>query len=386
MAYLAAGTLVRRGFPLPEPSSRLGRIDGLRGLLAMSVVIHHFFLWMQIQYFAAPWEAPSIALLNQLGAGAVGLFFMTTGFVFYPRVLNGFRDTSWITVLVSRAFRILPLVIVSTVAAAVISFLFLGGSHDIGDYGGQMLLWVATWGEPNLGGLADSGRINAYVLWSLKYEWAFYLFVLPLSAVAMDIARALRFPSWTVPAGLLVATAGFRLVDQVEKHATFLPLFAVGMLAFEASRSPALRRILTARPVGIAATIGLVVGALTTPLPYYASLPLFSFFFVCVACGNRLFTTLGKPNWLVLGECSFGIYLLHGIVLFAIFTAGQPLVPSISADAFLVAMPLASVIIAPLTAACFVGIEKPMIATGKRIARELTQQRGLPPAELEVAP
>lgn len=76
-------------FPLPPRDSRLGCLDGLRGLLALSVLIHHFCVWIGITQFGGRWSEPSSNLITQMGAGAVGLFFMTTGMVFYPRILKG---------------------------------------------------------------------------------------------------------------------------------------------------------------------------------------------------------------------------------------------------------------------------------------------------------
>ena len=380
----------RLGFPLPGDTGRLGAVDGLRGYLALSVMLHHFYIWIQSTRLGGTWGGPEIPVFNQLGAGGVALFFMATGLVFYPRILAGLRSTSWSAVYISRIFRIMPLVTISVSIVTAIILLRTGASMDL-SYIGAAARWISTWAEVPILGYPDSGRINAYVLWSLKYEWIFYILILPLSAAGMDAVRSRGWPAWILPAALFTLALGIRLTVWLAgisfDFPRYLLLFAVGMLAFECQSRPRWREALAKPWIGAVAIGALVAGAVTTQFPYGASLPLFSFFFVCVACGNSLFGLLRSRGARVLGECSFGIYLLHGIVLDVAFVDGGAFVQTLPTAALPLLLFGAVAVIVPLTAMTYLLIERPMIGLGKAAAWWLAGRRNqLDRRQLEIAP
>ena len=386
VATATGGWLARIGFPLPPSPSRIGCIDGLRGYLAVSVLIHHVVIWIQISRLSGDWSPPTINALNQLGMGSVALFFMITGFVFYPRVLAGLRATDWTATYITRACRILPLIAVSILVATVVIGLRIDAVPGW-DYPAAAATWLSSWGEPPLLGYPDSGRVNAYVLWSLYFEWLFYLFVLPVCALAMDAVRG-RLPSWAVPLALLIlalAVRKLRLPSQLPIH---LPLFAIGMLAFEAQRVPWIAGLLRSRGSSVVAVAALGLGATSAPVPYgLIQLPLFGLFFACIASGNNLGGLLRTRGALVLGECSYGIYLLHGILLSVLFVDAASLIDSFDASRLAMAMPFAALAITLATSFTHLWIERPAIRAGKRIAGRWSNRRlraGDP--ELEIAP
>ena len=386
VATATGGWLARIGFPLPPSPSRIGCIDGLRGYLAISVLIHHVVIWTQISRLGGDWSLLAVNILNQLGSGSVALFFMITGFVFYPRVLAGLRASDWTSTYITRAYRILPLIAVSILAVTVVIGLRTGAVPDR-HYPAAAATWLSSWSEPPLLGYPDSGRVNAYVLWSLYYEWLFYLFVLPVCALAMDAVRG-RLPSWAVPLALLIlalAARKLRLSNQLPIH---LPLFAIGMLAFEAQRVPWIAGLLRSRGSTVMAVAALGIGATSAPLPYgLIQLPLFGLFFACVASGNDLGGVLRMRGALVLGECSYGIYLLHGILLSVLFVDAQSLIASFDASQLAMAMPLAALAITLATAVTYLGIERPAIRAGKRVAGRWSHRRlRTGDSELEIAP
>jgi len=390
LATMVASLIGRTGFPLPPADRRIGCIDGLRGYLALAVMVSHFFIWVAVTRFGERWAPPSIHVLNQLGAGGVALFFMTTGLVFYPRILKGLRSTSWTGVYVTRAFRIMPLVIVSVAIVTAVIVLRTGRGLDTG-YARAAAVWVSSWDEPPLLDYLDSGRINAYVLWSLWFEWVFYLLVLPVCAAAMDIVRDRELPTWSVPVGLLGVALGARVAARLLGHNVdalqYFPLFAIGMIAFECQSRPAIRSLLSRPIVALPAIAALAAGMTVARFPYGAALPLFAVFFVCVACGNSLGGVLRTRGALVLGECSFGIYLLHGILLSIQFVDGAALPASLPTAWLPALLPALAAMIVPVTAAAYLLIERPGIARGRRLAGQIAG-RGLriDSRELEVAP
>lgn len=389
-ATLVASGLARLGFPLPAAERWIGCVDGLRGYLALSVMIHHFFIWIQSTRLGGSWGHPAIHLLNELGVGGVALFFMTTGLVFYPRILAGLRRTSWPTVYVSRIFRILPLVAVSVGIVTGVIILRTGAMLDSA-YLGSAAGWLSAWSEPDLLGYPDSARINAYVLWSLKYEWVFYLLLLPVCAAAMDGVRHFRFPTWALPVGLLFGSLVGRVVLSLQHvHLNFLqylPLFAVGMLAFECQSRQTFARILTRPAATIGAVLALVVGMSVAQFPFGLALPCFGFFFITVACGNSLGGLLTNRGALVLGECSFGLYLLHGILLDILFTDAKPLFDSLKTVMLPTLLPVVMVATVLMAATTYLVIERPMIRSGRWLTRRFVGRRTrLTNSEVEVAP
>jgi len=82
---------------LPEGGRRIGYIDGLRGYLALGVMIVIRLGVLQ----GLPRQAPSIHVFQNLGQGAVALFFMVTGALFYGKIADGFSSVKWRACFVS---------------------------------------------------------------------------------------------------------------------------------------------------------------------------------------------------------------------------------------------------------------------------------------------
>ncbi len=390
VATVFAGIVGRLGFPVPNGDRRIGCLDGLRGYLALSVMAHHFYIWVQVSRFGAAWLPPPVHLFNQLGAGGVALFFMTTGLVFYPRMLVGWRATSWPALYVTRAFRILPLVVVAVAAVTALVMLRTSILPDQ-RYFGTALRWITSWGEPSLLGYPDTGRVNAYVLWSLWYEWLFYLILLPVGAVAMDRLRARGRPSWWFPAALLAVGAGARLVAFRAGHAPgalrYLPLFCAGMIAFECQARAGLRGLLARPWLAVVSAALLFAAMLLVGDPYGLALPAFALFFACAACGNDFGGVLRTRGALVLGEVSFSIYLLHGIVLDILFVDAREVMAKVPVAVLPCLLPLAAAAVVALCALTYLRIERPMMGWGRRLSTGLTERRlRLRADELEVAP
>ncbi|TDX64242.1 peptidoglycan/LPS O-acetylase OafA/YrhL [Methylosinus sp. sav-2] len=383
LAYLAAfaagGLLDRLGFPLPSSAGRISRIDGLRGLLALSVMMHHFVIWMQATRLGGTWERPTILFLENLGGGSVSIFFMITGFLFHRNTLEGFHISRIAALWVGRFFRLTPLVAASVVATGLIILWTQEYSIRPETVFTPLLTWVAALGQPPLLGHADSGRIDAYVLWSLKYEWAFYLFGVPLMAIAYDLLRG-KAPTAALPLALVIgslAATRFVALDWL----AFPPLFAMGMLASEAAKLDEARIWSSSRGGMLTATICLLAALACAPKPYGTPWDfLLGLFFASVACGNDIFGLLRRRALLALGECSYGIYLFHGNVLFVLFYFGAPSLAALDTASLPLLLPLVAIIVVAVTATIFVTIEKPGSAYGRAFVARFSSA---PPAPSE---
>ncbi|HYZ21419.1 MAG TPA: acyltransferase, partial [Rhodopila sp.] len=366
MATCVGTVLARVGFPVTPAERRLGCVDGLRGYLALSVLVHHFVVWLQVTRLGGTWSPPAVNILNNIGAGSVALFFMITGFVFYPRVLNGFVRNAWPAICVGRIFRIVPLIIVSV--CIIIGIIAWRGRASVdGSLPSALLQWITSWGEPPLLGYPDTGRLNAYVLWSLWYEWLFYLLILPACALVMDLIRG-RLPSWLLPLALWAAAPAaerFHLLGELHR---FMPLFAIGMLAYECRKRSRIRQLLASRWMGIVAILALLIGLNSAPTPYgLVPMLLCGVFFVAVTCGNDLYGLLCAPGALVLGDCSYGIYLLHGVVLSLLLVDAAPVTGLLTTRQLPALLPIAAFAVVCTTAVTFLLIERPAIWAGRRL-------------------
>lgn len=382
-AFAVAQLLQKAGFPIPEVSRRFACIDGLRGCLALCVIAHHFILWLQVTRLGGAWNAPKVALFNQLGAGAVSLFFMVTGLVFYPRILAGFGATPWRSVLIGRVFRIMPLIFTSIVIIVAVAAWRSGKSVRTTD-ATALVQWVSAWAQPDLVGYQDTGRINAYVLWSLKCEWMFYGIVLPVSAIMRDLTRG-HLPSIVIPLSLCAAAIFDHFIHI--PYAKYLPLFASGMFAYEISVDFRHAEIFRGRFSSIIASASLILAASIYADPLSPILPVFAFFFTCIVLGNDMFGVLRHPATLVLGEISFSIYLLHGIVLSLFFVEGHAFIDAVSITLLPVWLPVMSAIVVLFASGTYLAIERPAIRLGSRIARKVAGTRHRPVAiEADMAP
>ncbi|MDQ0838823.1 acyltransferase family protein [Sphingomonas faeni] len=360
-ANLCGRVIAGIGFPLPE-GRRIGHIDSLRGFLGVSVMCHHFVVWMSAKANGS-WNEPQVPFFNQLGQGSVALFFMITGLVFYPRVLAGFRNVSWSQLYMKRIFRIVPLLLLSIlIVSAVIAT--TTNLRPTVRYPLEVVSWISGKQTLDIFGFRQSKMVNASVLWSIYYEWIFYFVVLPVCAFARLFVGN---RTWLVPVALCVGGIIGRITDI--SLFTYIPLFALGMLAYELKSHAVVVRLMRSRPAAALACAWLLASVMIFRNPYSFAMPAFGFFFLAVVCGNSIFGIFGSTSSIVLGECSYGTYLLHGSLLYLGFTLLRPETKPV------IAMPLFAVAVTILTAFTYLLIERPGIITGSRLNAKLTYSR-----------
>ena len=340
---------------MPRDPSRRPALDGLRGLAAVAIVVHH--AW---QFSGHP-EAPLGIWWNQLALG-VPLFFCLSGFLVYAPWARAAVDPTARAPRVGRfyalrAARILPLYWL-TLGAAV---LVLHGTGHWRALEGRRLVDLVLLAQNT--SEATAGMVNPPA-WSLAVEVAFYAVVPLIGLLALRVARGragrLRVGGpwagwWRVGGGragrvrvgggrvgqvvvlAAVAAAGVAWTAWADHPAswpavrTVLPdvvgLFCVGMIArvlVEGREVP--RRIARALLVAGAAlvwahgsgTLGVPFDGLLGDLPAAVG-----FAAICVGCASS-----GAPRLLgcrplaALGTWSFGIYLWHYPLLMGLQVRG----------------------------------------------------------------
>lgn len=375
-ALWAATTLAslfqHAGFPLPSKDRRFGTVDGLRGYLALAVMGQHFLVWTTVFLPKGQWLAPEGSAFSQMGSIAVSLFFMISGLLFYPRVMDGVRGTDWKKLYISRVFRIIPLLLFLTITLLVIILTKnLGTLHEFSPI--PLLKWIIGLGSPPLLGYEETGRLNAYVLWTLTQEWFFYLAILPMLALIYE-ALSGRVHAVIPIVALLFFTihlqeSALTLPKSIQKY---LPLFFMGMFTWHIIRMEGLRKVLISPAFSFVALLFLFGEVLFFNSPYGPQGLLLMVFFTAVAAGNTMFGALETNGALVLGECSYSIYLLHGVVLSLMFMDAPDwffATPSVLQPFIIVP---AALIVTVVCAVTFLFVERPSIYAGKKVQNFFT--------------
>lgn len=382
---VATALLLERWCKLPAAGNRHRAIDGLRGYLALGVFLHHSVIW----YFylrSSPWGSLPSRYYSHLGGASVSLFFMITSFLFFSRVLEA-RDKGeihWGRLYLSRLFRIAPLYLVSIAAVWLIVFGVNGWqrAEDLGSLARKALetSLLGMFPMASLNGFEDPKVIVAGVYWTLSYEWFFYG-ILPLLALLCGSKVPLRYQAVALLSALWVFQFGPKL-------RLMLP-FVGGMLVAIVVRSEWVRRFCRA-PLASALIPVLLLTSIATSLDPYTRLNivLLAAVFLLIAGGNSLFGLLEHRVSRVLGELSYGIYLLHGLLLFVTFRLVTP--AALQADLPAGVFWLMVLGIAPCLLACSMVahrcIEQPGIRWGRELSAWLASRAAGGGRQIEVEP
>ncbi|SFR36955.1 Peptidoglycan/LPS O-acetylase OafA/YrhL, contains acyltransferase and SGNH-hydrolase domains [Microbacterium azadirachtae] len=306
--------------------NRIGSLDGLRGLAAGIVLIHHASLIAEPWLDPAGWAVLTQSPLKLLIAGseAVMVFFVLSGLVVaLPALRPGF---SWARYFPARLFRLYVPVIAALGAAALLVKVVprdastmpdeswmqdaQATSVSAGDVLSQMTLLRADYPIDN-------------VLWSLRWE-LFFSLLLPLY-----VWVALRVRRFAVPVGVLTVVLMFAGRASGNSALAYLPVFLLGTLI--AVRYPDLRG-LAAGPRArralpwLAAVAGTMLIASWLARPLTAGTIAADVLWALAGAGAALLVilaviwpraerALGTRPMQWLGRISFSLYLVHAPIL-----------------------------------------------------------------------
>lgn len=217
--------------PPVRPDARGGRIrslDGLRGVAAVVVLLHHWLLIARPQLEGTVgWDVISQSPVKLLTAGneAVLVFFVLSGLVV---VLPVFRDSfSWMGFLSARIVRLYGPVIASLVLSAILIWLVPRDTSTMPEGS-----WMAETHADSVSLLPFLHQASLVPrqyplnnpLWSLHWE-LIYSIVLPLAT-----ALALLVRRWALTAVILCCLASMtgRVLEQSEL--LYFPIFLIGTI------------------------------------------------------------------------------------------------------------------------------------------------------------
>jgi len=304
--------------PSPHPN-RIVTVDGLRGFLALAVVFHHCAVYHRLLADGV-WEYPPSHVLAVLGQVGVALFFMITGYLFWSQLLRAKGRPSWVKLYTGRVFRIGPLYLA---AIAAMFFAIAVLTHaTLREPASTLLRHMSIW----LGlGLFSGPELNGYnarllladVTWTLRWEWLFYLSLPVIGLGARMKGMHLPFVV-SLLAGLeiyLYSTDPGQ--DPSDLH--YLVLFLLGMLCASLDFEKITLRLPNALGSVLIVLLVSLAFRFETPVLMFVPQLMLGAAFYLILCGSDLLGLLTSRPALRLGDISYGIYLLQGLVLAAIF-------------------------------------------------------------------
>ncbi len=306
------------------PTAEYVSISGLRGLLASSVFVHHAQV-SRFYFRDGVWAEPRSPFYAFAGTGSVAIFFMITGFLFWGKALDG--KLRFIPLIKSRVRRILPLYMLSFMLIFAIcaykSNLVISVSWS--DLGLSIVKWLAggLFGQPEINGVSTQ-IINCGVIWTLQYEWLFYL-MLPLIAFCSSPWQCILLIGAFSAVLLGLKKNGYQ--SEYQSLVVAVP-FIGGMLSAYAVRFGSRVKV-SGSLIRSALVAACYVIAVLAYRPGYFTLVTIGLFpaFAIIARGDDVFGLLASRWVRFLGEISFSVYLLHGIVLMAALRAVNKFVP-----------------------------------------------------------
>lgn len=387
--------------------ARVYSLDGLRGVAAVVVFVHHVFLTQPAlaeAYRADPGRLDAMSWLfthtplHLLWAGteAVFVFFVLSGLVLALPASDGGR----IDLAAYYPRRLLRLYL--PVWAAVVLALGWAAAFPRAWGSGDSWWFVANAGDPTTNGvrsdllmLSGPGTTN-YVLWSLQWE-VVYSLALPLVVVLLKVGRRLWWLKAAAVMGAMAAGAGLD-----DSALWYLSIFATGtMMALERPRLAGWAGWLDDRArtdrwwssvlvvsIGLLLTywfvpvVGMQAAGLGTVrgLQALGACGLVFVAWFCPFARDVLNSELAQ--WL--GDRSFSIYLVHLPVVVAMttFLGGQPHLGGV--------LVLSALIVFPLAAAFHRYVEQPAHRLASTIGRRISNVRApepkLPPIVADLVP
>ncbi|HBX0008848.1 TPA: acyltransferase family protein [Klebsiella pneumoniae] len=209
-----------------------------------------------------------------------------------------------------------------------------------------------------------AGIITAGVTWTLRYEWLFYL----LLPILFFIIRSRTFKV------LVLCLFLYLLSTEFEK----IGFTAVNFTGFFIGAAVALFEVKIKETIGVVSKriqniifVLAILASVCINVENYLDLVYLQcacgVIFVLVIAGNDFFGLLSKKTSIILGEISYSIYLMHGIVIYTVFYVLDLFRYITSFTEYALIIPFVMFIVVVVSSITFTFIEKPMIYFGKEI-------------------
>jgi peptidoglycan/LPS O-acetylase OafA/YrhL len=288
---------------------------------------------------------------------------MITAYLFWGKIQKS--TLNWTSLFTGRVFRLAPMYLLTI---AIMVFLCMCFSDfkivvSLRTLAEQIILWMlfTMLGHPDINNIEHTHLIVAGVTWTLVYEWLFYL-SLPIMALLFTKHRN----PLTIALSVICSTV-IIVLDRTYIHSRFSRMIPfLGGIAAAYWVADARRRELARKPVATIIAISALIFTFTFYHTSFSPFPilLLSITFVAVASGNDCFGLLKLKPVVWLGEISYSIYLLHGIIVTLLlrkcYFANSP-------SSYLFGTIVACVILVVSSSFTYIYVEKPGIELGRLI-------------------
>ncbi|MGR5946084.1 acyltransferase family protein [Enterobacter sp. C4G1] len=354
-------------------NGRFDTLDGLRGLAAILVAIHHsfFFYWYAKH---GEWSINYIGggrlqvLVDYLGKGSVSIFFMITSFLFWGKILCRVDTIDWREFYIKRFFRIVPLYIVVVLFSIFYVMLTVKTPFDIYPYIRVSFYWLTFdfFGTPNINGFPLSKSIVAGVFWSLSYEWMFYFLIPAFSVFAVSKKSSMFIVCMML--AILAFIYGVNIEIGLWPQIHVLCFIIGAACAHIYKFYPGFIKKLKSPVFSViaVAALGVCIYLFDTPYSHVPTI-LIGIAFMIISSGNSILGFLKTRSMKILGTISYSVYLLHGIIYTVLFS---PMIKS--GVSFQVAIAITIPAILALSTASYLFIERKFM-----LKERLTTERNL---------
>lgn len=298
-------------------------ISGLRAFLASIVAFSHFVHYIygldqswvyDKNYFA--WFSEGNFFVNS-GKFGVLLFFMISAFLFYRWLDNDSLTPVQLSGKLwhSRVRRIVPMFWFSGFVILTIGALqgtLVPPLQALKD----AILWLLFIGSYHVGEL-NTAVVNSGVEWTLRLEWLLYLSI-PAIYYLNRLTRGKNKTLLILSSigTIFVIAVALRLYGKTYTDPRPVLGFAMGYFAYKYREKFAILR--HSRRAGLISLALAVFSLFFTSNTYFYVIFLLSLtvFFFIVSSGNTLLGLLENKTLMSIGEVSYSLYLIHGMVLY----------------------------------------------------------------------
>ncbi len=358
-------------------SGRLTPLDGLRGVLALSVFFTHATsYWFVVR--TGVWDVPPSNFYAQMARAPVTMFFFITGYLFWSKVRLK-PEFPIARFWFGRLGRLAPVYFAACLGAFLFAAVLSGFHRNVPALTlfEQATTWLADAGLPDLNAVSGS-HIWLIPAWSLRYEGLFYLTLPFLGWFAVRLSRTLLLLSFAI--GLALSAHFWTRGHEVESGPVFYLssylhffayTFSVGILVAMLPRERFAQWLKGRKRALLAAlfSLALLTVCMMRVAPNYGPIESawLSIPFACICFGETWFGFLPLRAVRFLGRISYSFYLLHLLILsmaVALLKRFGPLegVPALQYWAIITIVGMATILVC---AFAYQWLEHPFLNVGK---------------------